>query len=210
MKVIIMAGGKQKRYEPSTPKQLIKIDGETLIERQITQFRSFGEVTVIADKPEFDFINDINDIKLKKPSENTHELSKFMSSYDLWKDADGVIFVYGDSYITDTGIEIINKMKDSDFCFFGTNNEMLALKVSRNYYEKFVAGINYIKILQDRDEGGLCGSWTLYRLLLGKDLIASIWYDHFCFIADESDDFDSEAQLQTWLEKYPTHTGSIS
>lgn len=209
IKVIIMAGGKQKRYAPETPKQFIKIDGERIIERSIKAFKDFGDLYVITDNPEFDYLEDLG-CKIARTSEKTHELSKFMSSYDIWKDADEVLFIYGDCYISDKDIEIIKTNRENeDFAFFGIHSEMCALWMEHKNFDKFVTGVNYIKALEDRAEGGLCGSWTIYRLMLGKDIMEHKHYTNFVRFYDESTDFDAEWELYEWLKKYTNHTGSV-
>ena len=209
MKVIIMAGGKQKRYAPATPKQFIKIDGERIIERSIRVFKDLGDVYVITDNPEFNYLENLG-CKISPTSETTHELSKFMSSYDLWKDEEEVLFIYGDCYIADEDIERIkHNRKNKGFAFFGIHSEMCALWMEHSNYSKFVAGVNYIKQLEERGEGGLCGSWTIYRLMLQKDLIEHKHYTNFVWLKNESTDFDSEGCLTTWLKNNPQHRGSV-
>jgi len=210
VKIIIMAAGEQKRYEPESPKHFIRIDGERILERSIKQFRGVGQVYVIAAKPEYQYLTELGCI-VEPPSETTHELSKFTSSRHLWENDDQVIFVYGDCYLTDHCAEKIRRARpDRDFTFFGVFGEMLALWLHSRCYRKFLAGIDYIKVLQDLGQGGLCGSWTLYRLLLGKDLLAHQFYTNFIGIKDESIDFDAESTLTKWLERYPKHTGSLT
>lgn len=209
MKIIIMAGGKQKRYAPKTPKQFIKIDGVRIVERTISSFKDFGDVFVIVNNPEFNYLENFG-CKVVPPSEITHELSKFMSSYDLWKDDEEVLFIWGDAYITDDAIEKIkNKKPNEDFTFFGIHSEMLALWVNKKVFLKFIKAIEYIKVLQDLGQCGLCGSWTLYRLLLGKDLLEHKHYTNFVLIEDESRDFDCEQDVYDFVKTYPVHRGEI-
>ena len=205
-----MAGGEQKRYAPSTPKQFIRVDGERIIERAIRLFSPIGQPWVIAGDPAFAYLVQ-HGAQIAPPSETSHELSKFMSSHALWKDDEEVLFLYGDCYFADDcARRIISERPDEDFTFFGIWGEMLALWLHAGIYEKFIRAVAYIKELQSRGEGGLCGSWTLYRLLLGKDLLLHRFYDHFVRIHDESTDFDAESCLETWLRKYPQHTGSVT
>lgn len=209
MKIIIMAGGKQKRYAPKTPKQFIRIDGERIIERSIKKFKEYGDVYVIVDNPEFDYLEGLG-CKVVAPSENSHELSKFMSSYNLWKDDEEVLFVWGDCYITDDAVKRIATEKPNDnFIFYGVFYELLAMRLFKKEFNKFVKATEYIKELEDLGEGGLCGSWTLYRLLLSKDLIHHEHYTNFVKINDESVDFDAEHELYEWLKENPHHTGSL-
>ena len=209
MKVIIMAGGQQKRYAPPTPKHFIRIDGERIIERSIRLFAGIGDAWVISADPAYAYLAGLG-CTLSPPSETTHELSKFMSSFDAWKEDSEVLFIYGDSYLTDGCAERIRTARpDTDFTFFGLHGEMLALWLHGSMFPKFAKAVAYVKELEDRHEGGLCGSWTLYRLLLGKDLMEHRHYTNFVRIRDESIDFDAESTLIAWLAQYPNHTGSI-
>jgi CTP:phosphocholine cytidylyltransferase-like protein len=209
MVVVIMAGGNQKRYAPKTPKQFIKIDGERIIERSIRLFKDLGSVYVIVDNEEFKYLESLG-CKVVAPSEKSHELSKFMSSFDIWKDEEEVLFIYGDCYITDDCAKRIHEERpNGDFTFYGIHSEMLALWVHKTNYAKFIRATDYIKELEVRHEGGLCGSWTLYRLLLCKDLDKHIHLTNFVMINDESQDFDAERCLVEWLKNNPKHTGSI-
>jgi len=184
LKIIIMAGGQQKRYAPPTPKHFIRIDGERIIERSIRLFRELGDVWVIAADPAYDYLRDLG-ANVAPPSETSHELSKFTSSRHLWEHDDQVAFIYGDCYLTDhCAGKIRTARPDRDFTFFGVWGEMLALWLHSRCYSKFLAGVDYIKELEDRHEGGLCGSWTLYRLLLGKDISEHKTYTNFVGIKD--------------------------
>ena len=56
MKYIIMAGGDYKEWE--TPKQLIKINGEILIERTIRQLKENGikDIAISTNNKAFDYL----------------------------------------------------------------------------------------------------------------------------------------------------------
>jgi len=54
MRCLIFCGGESRRWEHSTPKHLIPINGEPLLERTVRQFRKHDyDVTLVSDNSQY-------------------------------------------------------------------------------------------------------------------------------------------------------------
>jgi hypothetical protein len=120
-KVLILAQGSGSRWDfrgqpfLNAPKQLVKIDGETLVGRARRLFTEAGcDVTVIAPQdPRFG-----QTVTLDNPHITGTEQDKFIASRHLWSATDRTIIAWGDCYYTQAAIDKITQHKSDDLHYF--------------------------------------------------------------------------------------------
>jgi hypothetical protein len=216
MRAIIMADGQQIRWTNSTigtklegtPKQLLKINGETLLYRTVRLLQAYGieDVWITTHNPDFSVVPGV---KIFSPKDNTHCLDKLHACKPIWKKPT-TMFLYGDCFYTSEAIDkIVNTPVIDRFLFFGrmhpsyytghSVHEISCKKIEDfDYLEEC---INWIKEYEPDYGGG----WELYRRMcgVGLDKIREhIPYDHFISIDDFTDDFDEYEHYKLWLKRW--------
>ena len=196
MQYIIMCGGQYDEFE--TPKQLLKINGETLVERTIRLLKENGEndIAISTTNPAFDYINVP---KLKHNNHYVHD--KIVGKPEgCWLNAyypttESCCYLHGDVYFSEEAIQNIvmqcnignldNNGIDSIFlctCDWSDKNYIKSPKSLKGRepfgyivynQEKFRYAINELLKMVDNgeyDNGIKPFSWHLYRYLNGLDL----------------------------------------
>lgn len=189
MKYIIMCGGEYVEW--GTPKQLLKIKGEVLIERTIRQLKENGitDIAISTNNKHFDYLG----LETLKPEghyiHGNVEKEQINSTY-TWLNAyisinEPVCYLHGDVYFSNKAIKTIVNAKVEDTLFIctcdGTDKERNPLNTKGREpfgykvenYQVFQYAIKKIK--EKIDKGMFKGSlpplsWHLYRFLNGYDL----------------------------------------
>ena len=227
MKYIILCGGEYNEFK--TPKQLIKIKGEVLVERTIRQLKENGvkDIAISTNNKEFDYL-DVEIIHHKNEyKHNNYELECSNSNYS-WLNAyvllnEPVCYLLGDVYFSDEAIKTIVEAEVEDTMFFctcdGTDMKRNPLNVKGR--EPFAYKVenyhifNYaIKKLKEKvDEGYFKGhltpiSWHVYRFLNGYDIkyntkeytdINNIFQDSGDYVV--IDDYTSDIDTERDIER---------
>lgn len=188
MKYIIMCGGTYKDFK--TPKQLLKVNGEVLVERTIRLLKENGitDIAISTNNPAFDYL----DVPIY------HHNNKFIScgkqetkkSEFSWLNAyyptdEPCCYLHGDVYFSDEAIQKIINTEVEDTMFFCTfdktdgkthplnwkGREPFAYKVQNQAVFRYAIK----KLLKMVDKGLYDGSlppisWHLYRFLNGYDV----------------------------------------
>jgi hypothetical protein len=203
MRVIIAAAGEGERWQNfrNTPKHLLNIEGEVLLNRTYKQFKQYCNDIVIIAK---DNAYAIDGATLKKPLEGDWmDFGKIYSSNYLWSN-ERTIIVFGDVYFTDKAVEKIVSNQD-DYKFFMRkgpskytgkgHKEIFAFAFNGGMNEKIK---QYIQELITIKQGG-AGAWRLYlhmhNIKRPADYFKSSGYIE---INDWTDDFDYPADLVKW------------
>lgn len=186
MKYIIMAGGNYNKIE--TPKPLLEVNGEKLIERTIRLLKENGikDIAISTNNPVYNYLG----VKiLKHNNEYTHDNpDRHKKSKNSWLNAyyptnEPSCYLPGDIYWSENAIKIIIDTKVENTMFFcirdvsdgrpiGINikgREPLAYKVENQVI--FRKAIN--DLFQMIDNGKFKSdpiSWNLYRQINGLDL----------------------------------------
>ena len=186
MKYIIMAGGNYNEID--TPKPLLEVNGEKLIERTIRLLKENGikDIAIITNNPVYNYLG----VKiLKHNNEYTHDNpERHKKSKNSWLNAyyptkEPACYLPGDIYWSEKAIKIIIDTKVENTMFFcirdvsdgrpiGVNikgREPLAYKVENQ--EIFRKAIN--DLFQMIDNGMFKSdpiSWNLYRQINGIEL----------------------------------------
>jgi CTP:phosphocholine cytidylyltransferase-like protein len=189
MKYIILCGGEYNEFK--TPKQLIKIKGEVLVERTIRQLRENGiiDIAISTNNENFNYL-DVEIIHHKNEyKHNNYELECSNSIYS-WLNAfvlleEPCCYLLGDVYFSYEAIKRIVNDKVEDTMFYctcdGTDKKRNPLNVKGR--EPFAYKVenwrvfHYAikKLKQKVDEGYFKGnltpiSWHVYRFLNGYDI----------------------------------------
>ena len=195
MKYIILAGGTYTDFE--TPKQLLEVNGERIIDRTIRLLKENGieNIYISSNNPEFDTCKAIR---------IEHENNYITDNNSWWIDAfypvqEPVCYIWGDVYFSEEAIKTIVKYKTDKDVLFGTSDakneqhenwgEPFAYIV--NDYNSFFNAIKELKILwKDNKLKRTPIVWEVYRYLHNLDVnIQAITDDYVC-IDDGTIDID--------------------
>ena len=208
MQYIIMCGGDYTDYW-KTPKPLLEINGEKLVERTIRLLKENGvkDIAISTNDKAYDYLS-VKKLHHKNDYIHTY-YADFKKSDRAWLNAyyptnEPACYLHGDVYFTDEAIEkIVNaEVKDALFiCTRWTMKEPLGYKVVNQ--EKFRKAIN--DLLRMIDEGRFAKdpiSWNLYRKLNGLKLIYNGYGNdifetngEFLEIKDFTNDIDYEKDI---------------
>ena len=148
MKYIIMAGGRYDEFK--TPKQLLKVNGEVIIERTIRLLKENGieDIAISTTNPAFDYLEVP---KLKHNNTFIHEY-KNEKAKGWWLDAfypttEETCYIWGDVYFSEEAIKTIVKTKTDDIELFGSTPPF-AYNYTKRWIEPFalkVANTDHLK-----------------------------------------------------------------
>ena len=123
---MIMADGHMQRWkaECDTPKHLLRVEGETLLERLVRQLRSgLGKDEVIITSHDRRY--EVSGAVRHEPENNHLEIDRF-----TWELIDrNTCFLYGDTCYTDAAIQAIRNSRTDQLHFFGTDDAIVAVIV---------------------------------------------------------------------------------
>ena len=198
MEYIIMCGGTYPKFK--TPKQLLKVNGEVLVERTIRLLREndITDIAVSTNDERFNYLDvellHDKDNQFLYWGENENKLSKNSWLRAYYPVNEPVCYLHGDVYFSDEAIKTIVETPVKDTMFFcvadyqdipnkdirsAGGREPLAYKVEN--YKLFRDAVD--DLLKMVDEGkfknSFCGaiSWNVYRYLNGLDLgFNAKWY----------------------------------
>ena len=187
MKYIIMCGGVYPQFK--VKKQLLKVNGEILVERTIRLLRQNGieDIAICTNTNDFDYLGlpilkQSNDYVYGSNEENKKSSACWLNAYYLVNEP--CCYLHGDVYFSDEAIKTIVETEVEDTMFFCTcdgtdkqrnprnwkGREPFAYKVVNQ--EVFKYGIK--KLMKMVDDGEYTGfppiSWHLYRMLNGYDV----------------------------------------
>lgn len=184
-KYILMCGGNYPQFKE--PKQLLKINGEVLVERIIRQLKENGieDIVISTNTEKFDYLGlpiIMQNNKYIAGSENEKLKSEccWLNAYPIVNEP--CCYIHGDVYFSDEAIKTIVNTPVKDTMFFCTYDWIDGQKDKRNYkgrepfaykvknYELFQKGIKDLMRMVDEGffKNGLppiC--WHLYRYLNG-------------------------------------------
>jgi len=188
MKYIIMCGGNYKEFE--TPKQMLKVYGEMLVERTIRLLRENGvnDIYISSNNPVFDCfsvprLQHENDYNCEGKEENRKSKRCWLNAY--YPTDEPVCYLHGDVYFSEQAIKTIVETPVENTMFFCTYDWSDGEKDKRNYKgrEPFAYKVQNQKVFRyainkifDMVDNGyfkdglppIC--WHLYRFLNGYDV----------------------------------------
>lgn len=203
MRIIIAASGEGRRWNNfrNTPKHLVTIEGEILLNRIYKQFRDFtDDIVILSRDPRYQ----VGDARLEPPLDGEWlDFGKIYSSNHLWSD-ERTIIVFGDVYFTDEAVKTIISNTDEYKFFMRKGPSKYTGKGHKEIFAfAFSGGMNekikkYIHELVDKKQGG-AGAWRLYlhmnKITHPRDYFKS---DGYVEINDWTDDFDYPEDILKW------------
>ena len=189
---VIMAAGEGKRWNNylGVPKQLIEINGETLLERTTRLLKENGiDNYIITGRDErFSKYG-----RVLKQSRNDCEIDRFEQFNEE------VCYLYGDVYYTEEAINTIINTEPEDIEFFGSCVEIFAVKVKD--LKLFYKHKSRVKKMYLNGEIGRCIGWEVYRSLNGIPFNQHIISSRYKYIEDETDDIDYPEDYEKFKKK---------
>lgn len=191
-----------------TPRQLLKIFDETIVERTIRLLRDNGisDISVTANGNAFDFLN-VDIIH----HNNSYEMQSFAGwvTSGYWVDAfpqtsEPTCFLFGDVFYSDKAIETIINTNTDGIEFFAScppfnehyikkYAEPLAFKVVNT--QRFATAIEKTKQLQDEHKFKRTPiAWELWQVIKNTPLNV-IDYTNYTVINDYSCDIDRQSDI---------------
>lgn len=206
-----MCGGNYAKFK--TPKQLLKVNGEILVERTIRLLKENGikDIAVSTNNPAFDYL----DVELLHDKNNQFEYfgaNENKASKNSWLRAyypinEPVCYLHGDVYFSNEAIKTIIDTKVKDTMFFccadrqdisnkdirnAGGREPLAYKVEN--YKLFRKAVD--ELLQMIDDGKFKNAkcpplaWTVYKYINGLELSYNAnWYGDWNNIFNSKGDY---------------------
>lgn len=205
MRYIIMAGGKYEEFK--TPKQLLKINDEVIIERTIRLLKENGikDIAISTTNPAFDYLEVP---KLKHNNTFVHEY-KNEKAKGWWLDAfyptnEPTCYIWGDVYFSEEAIKTIVETKTDDIELFGSTPPF-AYNYTKKWIEPFalkVANTSHLKeAIQRTKELALEGKtwrenpiiWELWTVIKNVPLQTKVneYIYNYTPINDYTTDVDS-------------------
>lgn len=207
MKYIIMCGGEYDIWK--TPKQLINIKGERLVDRTIRLLKENGieDIAISSNNPLFDSCG-----VPRLEHENSFKIVDGKDS-GYWLDAyypvtEPVCYLYGDVYYTPEAIKTIVECDRSGNILFGSGiaknelhknwGEPFAYKVEEP--DIFFKGIEAVKKMQDLGvTKRMPITWELYRYLNNLNVnIQQVKDETYICIDDGTDDIDDPEEIERY------------
>jgi len=190
MKVFILAAGSQTRFPDNyTPKQLLVVNNETILDRQLRQLKEYNLVPTVITKNES--IKQAAPVWFD-PKENKTVIDSFISAMSEWSDG-RVIYLLGDVFYSKALFkEIIESSLDLKFWMSGS--EIFALSFNNNKFLKIADAVKTVK--RSSIEQKL---WHLYRALNKAKLHKHVIHNNEMtgeMVVDYTFDIDSLIQYQ--------------
>ena len=222
-RAIIICAGEASRWgnHLDTPKHLIEIEGERILNRTVRLLNERGikDVHVVVKEQDDRYSIEGSRLAIVKPDyEKNADADKFLSSQDLWNTNGRTIVLYGDVYFSDQAMNTIcnhNKSEWTLFCRPGPSKitgtpwgECFAQSfINRDIYRHRTALERIARLYK---EGILkrCGGWEHYRAMVNRPdeaMRAHAMTTNFVEIDDWTDDFDYPKDLIEWMRRRKIH-----
>lgn len=218
-RAIIICAGEATRWgnHLNTPKHLIEIEGERLLDRTVRLLNERGVEDVHVVVKAEDARYKVPGSKLyiaKLDYEKNADADKFLSSKKLWNKKGRTIVFYGDCYFTDEAMDTIIGHEPKDWVLFcrpgasritGTKwGECFAQSFYPDQIAEHEAALYRIADLKKQGVIRRCGGWEHYRAMLGRGdqaLNRHTMSDRYVEINDWTDDFDYPDDYETWIKR---------
>lgn len=208
-KILILCAGAGIRWGNymGIPKQLIPINGESLLARMVRLLNKEGlyNIEIISNDKKLM----LNGCGFFKPSKSNFTVETIRSTCNLWDR--NTIILLGDVYYTKSTLKKITKNKINEIQIFGrpllnkgpkfSGAEIFAISFNRYQHELL---LNHIAIVcRNAENGGNGKLWDLF-----KSIEFDPAYNHmndkniFVPIRDNTNDFDSPEEYIQNLKKY--------
>lgn len=186
MKYIIMCDGKGKRWNnyKGIPKHFIQVHGEPLIKRIVRQLnRKDGDADVIITSHDKRY--DIEGALRYEPKNNILEIDRFTDELIQ----DDICFLYGDTYYTDSTIDIILNTDPIDIVFFGNEERIVGIKIKDG--KLFKKHVDKVRDLFLNKKIKDCKGWQVYQSFMNLEFDRKIIDKKFVVVDKDTIDFNT-------------------
>lgn len=195
------------------PRQLTKINGESLIARTIRLLKENGieDIIITSCDKRFDNLGARRYEPLYNDYNQENPKSHWLKAFPIELMDEPVVYLFGDVYYSENAIKTIIKEDNDDILFFCTYNndspkyikehdEPLAFKVHN--FDKFKFHIDRLIDMWNNDETIRRPiTWELYRSINGLDVNVHQMTGNYIAINDESCDIDTKEDIKKLLKK---------
>lgn len=218
-RAILICAGEASRWANylDTPKHLIEIEGERLLDRTVRLLRERGvqDIHVVVKQISPAYQAEGAEQYVAKLNPENKDADKFLSSSELWNPTGRTIVFYGDCYYTEDAMDTILDYSGKDWHLFcrrdasditGTPwGECFAYVFYSRHFDLFRTKLEYVRDLFKAGTITRCGGWELYRALTGREgrrvLRPHTMTTNWTNIDDWTDDFDYPKDYETWMER---------
>ena len=207
MKCIIMCGGIYREWEQ--PKHLLKVGGETIVERTIRLLRESGvtDIAISANDPRFDGFG----VPVLH-HDNLYDVAAYNRFTGYWCNCfypmnEPACYIFGDVIFSPAAIRKIVATETDDIAFFASRPPF-PLGYMKKWAEPFafkVADQDHLKraIFETKalDMAGVFRrkplAWEFWAIVRGQEDPNAIDYDSYTVINDYTCDIDNEYEIET-------------
>lgn len=206
---IIICAGEATRWNNylGVPKHLIKIGGETLIERAVKLIHKYKteEVKISIVVKDIDdkryFVEGAETVEANLHPENL-DSDKFFSSQHLWNKSGRTLVIYGDVWFSDEAMKTIMEYKDEEWILFASVGECFVQSFYPKDLDKHLTALITARDAHLNGETIRCGGWEHYRAICGHPLTKHLIQGNFYEIKDLTDDFDYGSEYDKFMLRY--------
>ena len=197
MRYVIMANGKGTRWNNhgGHAKHLIKVDGETLLQRttrMVLERCPDAEVIITSHNP--DCVAE--GATRYEPERSDYEIDRFC--YELIED--DVCFLYGDAFYSEKTLDLVVGGTGEGMLFFGSSRCIVAVKVFQGAVMKTC--LDQLFALMESGDLVDAKGWQLYHQYLGLPLVGRNIAEKYVLIEDETTDFNRPDDYQRFMDSY--------
>ena len=192
---VIMANGKGTRWggHLGIPKQLIEIEGETLLRRivrQVSETDPQADIVISSSDHRHDTVG----ARRHEPERNEIELDRFVNELLV----DDTCFLYGDTFYMDAAIQRIAANEEDGIEFFGDERSIVGVSVKDSRVMRVHLDIVREAYLTGHIDS--CIGWQVYQSYegqLGKPLNVN---GNFTSVAGNVAGFNSPEDLRDFMD----------
>lgn len=193
---VIMANGRGTRWGShlGIPKQLIEIEGETLLRRivrQVSEFDPSAEVVISSSDPRHDTEGAIRYV----PARNEIELDRFVEELIT----NNTCFMYGDTFYSDEAIQTIVRSAAQSVAFFGDERSIVGVSChDESLFRKHLGNVRSAFIAGTIDN---CIGWQVYQSFIGQLYQELVIGDYFVWLDEKMTcGFNSPEDLRQFID----------
>lgn len=218
-KAIILCAGEGSRWNNylNSPKHLINIEGERLLDRTVRLLveRGIKDIYIVVKEEDLRYSSkDAKNYVANIDYQENADADKFLSSKGLWNKNGRTLVVYGDCYFTEEAMDLIVNNPSQEWTLFcrPSRSKVTGSKWPECFVQSFYPAdleshelaLHRIASLYKNKLISRCGGWEHYRAMIGlpDNLVqSSIMKDKFVEINDWTEDFDYPDDYEAWIKR---------
>jgi hypothetical protein len=214
---IVICAGEATRWGNylNSPKQLIEIEGERILDRTVRLLRKHTDTVFVVSKP--------GDLRYESPGAtrvdarldpSNADADKFLSSRHLWSETSRTLIVYGDCWFDEDAVATFFEDRPdwTLYCRFGgseitgaRSGECWAVGFHPQHHAEYESALHRVAGLWRAGKLKRCGGWETYRAMNGIPdgaLRMHRRYGRHVEVADGwNEDFDKPHHYDDWMAR---------